>query len=150
MLKCTLFSLLCGAGLILAAPPPAVPVESDNNLSDELTLMSAGIPVDAAGLVEFFRLRTQGEVASDRLAELIHQLGAKDAAVREKASTELVGIGSQAIPALRQVSHDPDATEAAGLARRCLTTLEGNSAAVTCAAVRLLAQRKPDPAPLLL
>ena len=51
---------------------------------------------------------------------------------------------------MRQVAHDPDASEAAGLARRDLTALETNSAAVTCAAVRLLAQRKPDPAPLLL
>ncbi len=147
MLKSILLSLMCGAGLILAAPPPA---DSENNLADELTLLSAGVPVDAAGLMEFFRLRTQGEVAPDRLADLIRQLSAKDPATREKASAELVGIGPQAIPALRQASRDPDAAHAAGLARRCLTALEGNSAAVTCAAVRLLAQRRPDPAPLLL
>jgi HEAT repeat protein len=150
MLKHYLLPLLCGFGLILLAPRPAVPADSDNSLSDELVLMTAGVPVDAAGLVEFFRLRTQGEVAPERLADLIRQLSAKDAAAREKASAELVGIGAQAIPALRQVSHDPDAAEAAGLARRCLTALEANSAGVTSAAVRLLVQRKPDPAPLLL
>jgi HEAT repeat protein len=150
MLKQFLLCLLCGAGLILATPRPAVSADSDNNLADELTLKSAGVPVDGAGLTEFFRLRTQWEVAPDRLADLIRQLGASDAATREKASTELVGIGPQAVPALRQASRDPDAAEAAGLARRSLTALEGNSAAVTSAAVRLLAQRKPDPAPLLL
>jgi HEAT repeat protein len=150
MLKSLLLSLLCGAGLVLAGPPGGGTAENDNYLPDELTLMSAGLPVDAAGLMEFFRLRTQGEVAPDRLVDLIGQLRSKDAAAREKAAAALVGIGSPAVPALRQASHDPDAAEAAGLARRCLTALESNSAAVTSAAVRLLAQRKPDPAPLLL
>ncbi|HBI41825.1 MAG TPA: hypothetical protein DDY78_03085 [Planctomycetales bacterium] len=150
MLKPFLLPLLCGAGLFLSTARPAAAADSDNNLADELTLMSAGLPVDAAGLEAFFRLRTQGEVAPGRLTDLIRQLGAKDAAEREKASAELVAIGPQAIPALRQTARDPDAAEAAGLARRCLTALESNSAAVTCAAVRLLAQRKSDPAPLLL
>jgi HEAT repeat protein len=149
MLKCILLPLLCGAGLVLSAPPPAAAAESDNNLPDELTLMAAGLPVNAAGLEDFFRIRTQGEVAPGRVADLVSLLGAKDAAQREKASAELVAIGPQAIPALRQASADPDAAEAAGLARRCLTALEVNSAAVTSAAVRLLAQRKADPAPLL-
>ncbi len=149
MLKSLFLPLLCGAGLVLSAPREAVPAENDSNLTDELTLMSAGLPVDAASLEKFFRLRTQGEVAPDRLAALIRQLGAKDPAAREKAGAELVAVGPQAIPALRLASRDPDAAEAAALARRCLTALETNSASLTCAAVRLLTQRKPDAAILL-
>jgi HEAT repeat protein len=136
--------LLCAAGLLLAAPRLPAAGESDNVLADELTVKSAGLPVDGAGLLEFFRLRTKGEVASDRLAALVEQLGAKNAGEREKACAELVAVGPPAIPVLRKAAKDPDAADAAGLARRCLTALEANSSTISAAAVRLIAQRKPD------
>ena len=135
--------LLCAAGLVLTARPGWA-AESDAILSDELTVKAAGLPVDGAGLLEFLRLRTRGEVAPDRLAALIDQLGAADGAAREKAAAELTAIGPPAVPALRAAAKDPDAAEAAGLARRCLAALEGNSVNVSSAAVRLIAQRKPD------
>jgi HEAT repeat protein len=139
-----LFLLLSAAGMLLAAPRPAASGETDNVLEDELTVKTAGLPVDGAGLLDFFRTRTKGEVAPDRLAGLVEQLGAKNGADREKACAELTAIGAPAIPALRQAASDPDAAEAAGLARRCLTALESNSTVVSSAAVRLIAQRKPD------
>ncbi len=133
--------VLCAAVL---APLAGWAAEGDALLNDELTVKSAGLPVDGAGLLEFFRLRTRGEVAPDRLAALIEQLGAKDGAAREKAAAELTAIGPPAVPALRAAAKNPDAAEAAGLARRSLAALEGNSVNVSAAAVRLLAQRKPD------
>ena len=141
--KRLLFTMLCGAGLLLAAPRPAVSGDGDNVLADELAVKSAGLPLDGAGLLEFFRTRTKGEATADRLAALVEQLGSKNAGEREKAAAELVAIGPPSIPPLRQVAKDPDA-DAAGLARRCLTALETNSAAVTAAAVRLTALRRPD------
>ena len=148
--KRLLFTMLCGAGLLLAAPRPAVSGDSDNLLADELALKSAGLPVDGAGLLEFFRTRIKGAAAADRLAALVEQLGSKNAAEREKAGAELVAVGPPAIPSLRLVAKDPDSADAAGVARRCLTALETNSAAVSAAAVRLTAQRRPDGAAAVL
>jgi HEAT repeat protein len=142
-MRTRVFLFLCAAGLVLGAARMAS-ASGDNVLADELTVKSAGLPVDGPGLLEFFRLRTKGEVAPDRLKALIEQLGSKDGAEREKACAELVSIGPSAIPALRTAAKDPDAAEAAGLARRGLEALQNNSASVSAAAVRLLAQRKPE------
>src|SRR4051812_34103581 len=100
--------VLCAAGLLLAVPRPAASGEADNALTDELAVKSAGLPVDGAGLLEFFKTRTRGEVAPDRLAALIERLGAKNGVEREKACAELVAIGPPAVPALRQAAKDPD------------------------------------------
>ena len=142
--KRLLLAMLCSAGLMLAAAPPALAGDNDNVLADELTVKAAGLPVDGAGLLAFLGLRTLGEVAPDRLAALIEQLGSKNSAEREKAAAELTAIGPPAVPALRQAAKDPDAADAAGLARRCLTALEANSASISGAVVRLTAQRRPD------
>ena len=45
--------LLCAAGRSCTAPSGWA-AESDAILSDELTVKSAGLPVDGAGLLEFF------------------------------------------------------------------------------------------------
>ncbi|HVS39601.1 MAG TPA: HEAT repeat domain-containing protein [Gemmataceae bacterium] len=112
--------------------------------ADELTVKAAGLPMDGPGLLEFFRLRTKGEVAPERLAALIEQLGAKDDATREKAAVELAAVGPPAAPALRAAASDGDAAEKSGLARRCLTAVGPDGVGVTAAAVRLVARRKPD------
>src|SRR5262245_779015 len=104
--------LLVGVGglaLVMAAPAPAPSAEGDNALADELTVKSAGLPVDGAGLIEFFRLRTKAETDPEKLAALVEQLGAKSAADREKACGQLVAIGPPAIPYLRKAVKDPDA-----------------------------------------
>src|ERR1700680_2425385 len=63
--KRLLLVLFCGGGLLLAAPRPALSGDNDNVLADELTVKAAGLPVDGAGLLEFLRVRTRGEVAAD-------------------------------------------------------------------------------------
>ncbi len=122
----------------VAAPEaPAVPVE-------ELTLKSAGLATDGPALLDFFRKRLPGQTDRKRLSELVEQLSDKAAGVREKAASELVALGPVAVPLLRQATRDPDDVEAAGLARRCLQSLEGPGAAVVpSAAARLVAQRRP-------
>jgi HEAT repeat protein len=112
--------------------------------ADEILLRSHGAPTDGAGLQEFFRIRSQGTVASEKLAGLIEQLGNEGLAVRERACGELLAIGPLAIPALRQAVKDPDVPRVAALAERCLQALEHHSASLTSAALRLLALRKPE------
>jgi HEAT repeat protein len=130
-------------GLALAVGLATRATETDPAVADEMTLKEVGLWIDGPSLLEFFRLRTRGDAPPQRIAELIQALHATDAAARGKAAAELVAIGPPAIPLLRQTVKDPDAVEAAGTARRCLRALEADSAAVTTAAVRLLAQRKP-------
>ena len=137
--------LLCAAGLVAGGAAPGRAAESDNVLADELD-REGGRPAGGRGRVAgvLRALRTRGDVAPDRLAALVEQLGSKNGADREKAAAELTAIGPPAVPALRAAAKDPDAADAAGLARRCLTALEADSATVSAAAVRLIAQRRPD------
>ena len=80
---------LCAAGLVLAAPRRAVAAESDAILNDELTVKSAGLPVDGAGCWSSSGFAPAARSPRTDLAALIEQLGAKDGAVREKAAAEL-------------------------------------------------------------
>jgi HEAT repeat protein len=144
MYKRFLALLLGVGGLALLAAAPAPSAEGDNALNDELTVKSAGLPVDGAGLIDFFHARTKAETDPEKLNALVEKLGSKSASDREKACAELVAVGPPSIPYLRKVVKDPDAAEAAGLARRCLHALEADSPSITAAAVRLIAMRKPE------
>jgi HEAT repeat protein len=129
------------AALLLAAP--SLPAADGDALADELLLKGAGLPADGPGLLAFFRQRSRGEADPARLAALVARLGSDKPAERQKACAELVATGPAAAPLLRQAANDPDAPASATLARRCLRALEGNSAALTSAAVRLLARHRP-------
>jgi HEAT repeat protein len=133
--------LFCAAFLLLSVP--RAPAADDPVLVDEMTLKGAGLATDGPGLLAYLRLRARPQVPADKLQALVGQLGAASPAEREKACAELVAIGPPAVPFLRQAVKDPDDAEAAALARRCLKALETNSAALSAAAVRLLAVRKP-------
>jgi HEAT repeat protein len=131
--------MLCVLALAWAGPARAEPA----GLADEALLKDAGVGTDGAGLLAFFRLRAAGAAPADRLSDLAEQLGAPAAADREKACGELVGIGTPALPVLRQLVKDPDNAVAFALAQRCLRAIETNPGAVPAAAARLLAQRRP-------
>ena len=79
---------------------------------EEQTLKSAKLPTDGPGLVEFFRKRSQLKVDRNKIIELARQLGDKDAAKCDKAYGELISLGTQAAPALRQVANYLDDPEA--------------------------------------
>jgi HEAT repeat protein len=131
--------------LTLILLPSAALAQAENKdavLADETALKSVGLPTDAAGLVEFFRVRGRTDVDREAIAALVKRLDAADAADREKACGELIAIGPPALPALRRAAADLDAAESSALARRCLKALDGDTAALTAAAARLLAVRR--------
>lgn len=135
-----LLSLYCfsfGAIGTFAASP--YPIEAD-----EQTLKAAGLGTDAAALIEFFRGKTLDHADRDWIGLLISDLGANEFKVREAASNELVKIGDKAASLLRQAKSGSDA-EVARRAEQCLAKIEQQQQpAVTIAAARLLAVRRPE------
>ncbi len=160
----TFWTLLLGAGLVAAshrtasaqvlvkqigvAMPgmviaPTTATEEGKAEGDEGTLRSVGISIDDAGLLNYFRLRSQGTAKPERLAALIEQLGDKSTVVARRASGELAALGAPAIPALRQAVKDPDQQQTASMAQSCLNALEQQPGRLSTAAARLLSQRHP-------
>src|SRR5438067_143450 len=78
--------------------------------SDEETLKQAGIPLDDAALLDYFRRRTPTEQEQTFLKECTLQLGSQSYPVRAKATTELIRAGRASLPALRLTlkSKDPE------------------------------------------
>jgi HEAT repeat protein len=112
--------------------------------ADEQALQAVGLRGDSPTLLEFFRKRTAADVKPERIAELVRQLGDKSAPVREKATGELVSLGTIAIPWLRAASKDPDDLETANRARKCMEHIQGGpGTTLVSAAARLLANRAP-------
>jgi HEAT repeat protein len=136
-----LLPLLLLAAAALPAPAPAA--DNDPVLADEMALKAVGLPTDGPGLVEFFRLRGQAEVAPEKVAALVKRLDTADLAVRERACGELIAVGPPALPELRRAARDGDSADAAALAQRCLKALDADSAKFTSAAARLLTVRRP-------
>ena len=138
------YPILSLTAACLLAGAPTLRAEDPTVAADEATVHAAGLATDGPALLDFFRLRTRGTVAPERLADLIAQLGADTAAVREKACGELVSTGPATIRLLRQAAKDLDAPTSSALAHRCLVALEKEPGTVTSAAARLLALRRPD------
>jgi HEAT repeat protein len=131
-------------GLLGLAAVPA-PAADDPVFSDEQTLRAAGLGADGPALLDFFRRRSAVTADSQRLKELIQQLGDRDAARAEQAAGELVAVGPPAVPLLRQAAREVDDPDRANRARRCLDFLEGaRGAALASAALRVVAARQPD------
>jgi HEAT repeat protein len=112
--------------------------------ADEQTLQAVGLRADGPTLLDFFHKRTAGEVKPERLTELVRQLSDKSAPVREKATGDLVALGTIALPWLRAAAKDPDDLETAERARKCMEQIQGSAGStLVTAAARLLAQRAP-------
>jgi HEAT repeat protein len=125
-------------------PPPA-PMTEKLTASDDQILKAARLGTDAAALIDFFRKRVAPAPDTAELDGLLARLGDKGAESADKAAGELIGLGPNAVAALRPVANNPDGGEATTRARRCLQMIEGSQgAALTGAAVRLLAAAKPD------
>lgn len=159
----TVWTTLLAAGLILAArdtvsaqmgmkiaidrtpiyPSPKGNTTGSSTMGDEGLLHSVGVSTDSAGLLTYFRLRSQGTAKPERLAALIEQLGDKSPIVARKASGELVSIGAPAIPVLRQAVKDPDRQQTVTMAQRCLQALEQHPGYLSAAAARLISQQRP-------
>ena len=130
--------------IVLSVALISVARADESTQADEQALQAVGLRSDGPTLLEFFRRRTAGEVKPEHVAELVRQLSDKAAPVREKATGELVSLGTMVIPWLRQASKDPDDLETAARARKCLEYIEGGSgSSLVAAAARLLANRSP-------
>ncbi|HEY7156439.1 MAG TPA: HEAT repeat domain-containing protein [Gemmataceae bacterium] len=112
---------------------------------DEQTLLSAGLSSDGRALLAFFHARARTEIDRDRLRELLRQFADGSDQERDRATTELLGLGPLALPLLRQTANDLDHPDTAARASRCLPWLEGpSSSRLLVAAAHTLAQRKPE------
>jgi HEAT repeat protein len=130
--------------LLLAVPAACWSADADPELAyAEKALQDARLPVDGPSLLKFFQARTLSEADRNKLASLIPLLGDDNFAVRDKAYKQLQAAGQAALPFLRQGLSSPDA-EIAGRAGRLARALEsGSDTALTIAAARVLAARKP-------
>src|SRR5712692_2542632 len=111
--------------------------------ADEKSMQDAGLKTDGPALLDFFRKRTLSEADTAKLADTVRRLGDSSFAVREKATTDLITAGRNALPFLRPALKDPD-LEIARRAEQCIQAIEnGPGTALALAAARLLAARQP-------
>jgi hypothetical protein len=110
---------------------------------EEQTLEAAKVGSADSALRELLRKQTLSDEARKKIKELIRGLSDTSFRARQKAKESLVALGHTATPLLTQALKDPD-PEVAGLAKECLEAIgKGPDPAVTLAAIRLLAMRKP-------
>jgi hypothetical protein len=109
---------------------------------DEQALKTAGIPLDDAGLLQFFRQASPSEEQKALLKQRAAQLGSSVYAVRMRATDELIHAGRASLPYLREIANTGDA-ETVHRARYCLQVIERNKRLGLAATVsRVLADRK--------
>ena len=100
--------------------------------------------IDDKVLLNEFQSRTMTDDERDQALALIQKLDDVSADVREKASTELVGMGRRVAPLLRQASASPN-PRIGPFAQSCLQSIEKDLPnPLPAAAGRLLALRAPD------
>jgi HEAT repeat protein len=118
--------------------------EADPDLAAaEKALQDARQATDGPALVKFFRQRTLSEADRKRLAEVVRALGDEDFAARRRAYRNLQAAGRAARPFLVPAQKSPD-PEVARSAERLLREIDsGSEQALTLAAARVLAARKP-------
>lgn len=111
--------------------------------SDEAILKSAGIATDGSSLIAYIKQRTVNVADEERIKALVRRLGDDAFKTREEASRRLVLLGPRALSILQAALKDPD-PEIARRAQDCLDRIaKGTSISAMCAAVRVLAHRKP-------
>jgi HEAT repeat protein len=97
---------------------------------------------EGSALVDELKTRTPSDETRAKVLALIAKLDDKDSAIRDKAVADLVALGAEAAPLLRQAAGERDAK--ADAAHKCLSQLDPDVAPpVPTVAVRLLAMRRP-------
>jgi HEAT repeat protein len=139
-----IFSWLVVLAVGLLAPEPAPAAPDDTELADaQQTLREARVSVDGPSLVKFFRQRTLPQADRDKLAATVRRLGDDAFAVRRQAYKDLLLAGRASLPFLRPAVKDDD-PQIARSAEELLGRIEaGADVALTIAAARVLAARKP-------
>jgi HEAT repeat protein len=130
---------------LLSIAPVAVAAAAEKTSPEENILKRAGVPVDADGLLTFFRGRTLSDTECQQIGKLIHQLGADNFDDRESASAALQKIGVRATPLLRAAKHSLD-VEIAKRAGQLLKEIAAPAPLSAVAAAKLLVRRAPTDA----
>jgi hypothetical protein len=129
--------------LVLVGVPDARAAEADSDLEYyEKTLREAKISPDGPSLLEYFRKRTLSEQDRTKLADTVRLLGHADYRMRRKAFADLLAAGRPALVFLNQALNNPD-PEIARSAEQLKRRIEVGADALTIAAARVLAVRKP-------
>jgi hypothetical protein len=135
-------SLLAAALAVVRAND--APEMVDTTPADEKLLQERGVKTDGPGLLAFLRERSLDEDERAQMAQLVKQLGDTDFEKREAASKKFVARGTLSLPFLRPAVKDND-PEIARRAQVCIDEISGGPGpALPCAAVRLVAKKKPD------
>ena len=102
--------------------------------------------IDGPALVDEFRARTLDPTEKPKVAELIRKLGDGNYRVRERATNDLVSMGTKVLADLRAAARDPDG-ERARRAEDCVTRINASDTKrVPVGTARLAALRRPDAA----
>ncbi len=100
--------------------------------------------VDADKIIEDIKARTPSDDERDKIVSLIAKLDDSDAEVREKASNDLIALGTKAASLLRRASTSGQARISA-FAGKCLESIEKDSPnPLPGAAPRIVALRRPE------
>jgi hypothetical protein len=134
---------LCAVLALLITHVAVQSAETDTEIADaEKTLKEAGIGVDDAALLKFFKDRTLSDEGRTRLEKAIRELGDDEFAVRERAEQQLKDAGTTALSFLRAAQSNKD-PEVIVRVKRLLEQLdEGTDTRRTLAAAKLLAHKK--------
>jgi hypothetical protein len=118
--------------------------EPDFAAAAEKVLRGAKIDTTTPGLLAFLRKQTPDPADLEKARKLVRQLGDDKFAVREKATAELIALGTVALPLLKEALNNKD-LEVSRRAEQCLQQIGERSNKVTvAAAAQLLALRKAD------
>lgn len=117
--------------------------EKSETMADELRLKSAHLGTDGASLVEFLSTRARGEATRAEMQKLIDDLESTNLLTRQKAAAKLVSIGAPAVPMLRMAAREIDTPDLSNQAKALLKAMEEDPGALSAAAIRLLANRRP-------
>jgi HEAT repeat protein len=123
----------------LHAAPPAAKISPD----DEKLLKDAKVATDAPALLDYLRKHTITAKEREKIDGLVKQLGDDSFKVREKASEDLLALGTITLPQLRRALNNPD-EEVRERAREGIAAVEGKTnPALSAAVVRVLRLRAP-------
>src|SRR5262249_44526700 len=117
--------------------------DAEQLAADQQVLRQAGVEIEDATLLDYFRKRTLFDADMAKVKELVRKLGDEVFIVRNRATNDLVAMGATARLALREGLTNADA-EIARRAASCLEAIDkGLKPEATMAAARMLARRKP-------
>lgn len=105
----------CFALLCILSPCRAEPSIGDG---DEALLHNAGLSSDAPALLAFFHSRARTQIDAERFNHLLQQLLDGGAAERDRAASELVGLGALALPAMRPLAAPSFGQQPGGIGKR--------------------------------